>query len=652
MKTFLYRVSSLFFVFTALNGCKDKIPNAIPIEFAETSGTNITEFTVTLSSAITKSGSQEISDHGFAFSASSETPDISAGSIKKGAVDMTTPTPIEFSGTLNGLEANTEYFVRPYAVTAQATHFGNVLKVKTLDISQPAIKTDGSEAVTHNSARLKGSIGAKGTHPITEYGLVWATAANPTTSVTTKYSVKSNVTTFPAAFNTTASNLTPNTTYNFRAYVISDGVTTYGANTTVRASAVNPPAITTGNADNITVSSARLGGTITTAGTLAITERGVVWGASANPTTANQKASVSGNVTTFPHNYTVNANGLNMNTTYNYRAYVISNGVTTYGENKTFKTSEQVAPGIRTDDGPKIGDNVATVWGTLTARGSHPISEYGICWNTSANPTTGNSKKTYSGDVTVFPKQFDALMENLNPATTYHYRAYVIMNGTTTYGDNKSFVSSVSEPRVTTGDVFSISGRGTVLTGSVNSQGSFPITEIGIVYGPNNNPTTSNTRLSKSGSGVTYPHNYEFLVQGGFSGTGAVYFRAYVISNGTTYYGASKIARALPPGLSTGTNSLSGSAYTLRGSVNSAGTYPIREYGIVWSSTSNTPTTSHNKLAVTGSPSIPINFTRTLAISTIGYCRGVTYRAYAITTDGTTYYAPTSASFSTGGCVN
>lgn len=644
--------SGAMMLLLAVSACRDNtvLAPGVPT-LAKPEVSDIENFQAKVSGSISKMGSADITQHGFILATSKDDKKIDDKAIKKGTISRTTPPPIPFTETLGSLAPGTEYFVWAYASTAEGDAFSEAVSFKTEEAFSPGLTTNSADNITHNAARLKGTLTSKGTYPITEYGLVWATSANPATSVTTKYSVKNNVTNFPTAFNTTVSNLSPNTTYNFRAYVISNGVTTYGANTTFKTTAINPPAIATGNADNITVSSARLGGTLTTAGTVAITERGVVWSTSANPTTTHGKASISGNVTTFPNNYTVNATGLTLNTTYNYRAYVISNGVTTYGENKTFKTSEQFAPAIRTDDGPKVGENVATAWGTLTAKGSHPISEYGLCWNTSANPTTSHTKKSYSGDVTTFPKQFDAFMENLNPGTTYHYRAYVIMNGTTTYGENKSFTTGVAEPRVTTGDIFSISGRGTVMTGTVNSQGSFPITEIGIVYGPTNNPTTSNTKLSKSGSGVTFPHNYDFVVQG-FGGTGAVYFRAYVISNGKTYYGTSKIARAQAPGLSTGTHSLSGSTYTLRGSITSAGTHAIREYGIVWSSTSNTPTTSHNKLSVTTTPSVPLNFTRTITISAIGSCRSVTYRAYAITTDGTTHYASTTGSFGTGGCVN
>ncbi|MCD8538669.1 MAG: hypothetical protein LRY55_02120, partial [Leadbetterella sp.] len=96
------------------------------------------------------------------------------------------------------------------------------------------------------------------------------------------------------------------------------------------------------------------------------------------------------------------------------------------------------------------------------------------------------------------------------------------------------------------------------------------------------------------------------------------------------------------------------STYTMRGSVNSAGTHAIREYGIVWSRSqiSETPTVAHNKLAIAGQPTIPSNFTRTVSASTFGTCVAIRYRAYAITTDGTVHYAPTVGTIGIGGCIN
>ena len=652
-KLILHAIYSLF-IFSGIMACRERdniLAGASTLE--EVSIYDIQESSVNLASAIAKSANSPIIEHGFTYSKTNENPEVDNTSDKRGAIDPITPTPIAFTGTLRGLESNTEYFVRAFASTASGTSYSPTSKFKTSDIKQPQVLTVAAENINFNSAIVKGSITAKGTYPISEYGLVWGNNANPTIDLETKSFTRNDINNYPSSFTANAVGLNPKTTYNFRAYVISNGVTSYGANMTFTTSDIVQPGVQTGNSSEITVNSAKLEGVITSRGTHSISERGVVWSTEANPTTGNSKAAIPGDVNDFPNNYALIAGGLQLNTTYHYRAYVIMNGTTSYGENRTFKTLDMFAPAIRTDDGPRVGENAATVWGTLTSGGSHPITEYGICWNTSANPTTANSKKTYNGDVGGFPRQFDAFIDNLRPATTYHYRAYVIMNGVTSYGENKSFTTSVSEPRVSTGDVFNISGRGTVLTGTVTSQGSYAITEIGIVYGNVQNPTTANTKLSKSGSGITYPHSFEFTERGGLPGNSTLYFRAYVISNGNTYYGESKVAKAIPPSLSTGNNTLSNSIYTLRGTINSLGTYGIREYGIVWSSTSSTPTVSHNKLAITTAPnSFPSNFTRTLNHSTIGNCQSVVYRAYAITTDGITHYSSDVNKFATAGCIH
>lgn len=552
MKTLLYRVSSLFFVFVAVNGCKEKIPNAVSIEFGETSGTHITEFTVNLASAITKSGSQEISDHGFAFSATTETPDINSGSIKKGAVDIATPTPISFNGTLSGLEPATEYYIRPYAVTAQATHFGKVLKVKTLNITQPAIKTDGSEAVTHSSAKLNGSISTKGTHPVSEYGLVWSESANPATSVTTKYSVRNNVSSFPVSFNTTAANLASNTTYNFRAYLISNGVTSYGAN-------------------------------------------------------------------------------------------------------MTFKTTSLVQPGIRTDES-KPASTEAYVVGTLTSAGSEPISEYGFCWGTSANPLTTGSKQAFTGNVTVFPKKLEATIRNLNPGVIYYYRAYVIMNGVTTYGENKSFTTGVDSPSLTSRAAASISTVSATVNATVNSQGSFPLSEIGIVWGTTNNPTIANNKQSKSANGVSYPHSYSFNLTALAQNT-TYYFRAYTLVNGNAVYGNTLSFKTLTfqaatvSTLTTRTN-VQNQGYRVNGSV-SSGTYRIVRYGFYYN---NIPGSGFDLLQskeVSNRPGTPLTGTNTYNLIIPFYPCGntVKYRAYAVDEGGNWIYGNV-IQFSTSGCVN
>jgi hypothetical protein len=99
-----------------------------------------------------------------------------------------------------------------------------------------------------------------------------------------------------------------------------------------------PPAVLTTNAVSaITTTTADAGGNITSDGGTAITERGIVYSTSPNPTTANTKvADVAAGIGT----YTVTISGLNPTTLYYIRAYAINGGgaSTTYGDNVRVNT--------------------------------------------------------------------------------------------------------------------------------------------------------------------------------------------------------------------------------------------------------------------------------------------------------------------------
>lgn len=96
-----------------------------------------------------------------------------------------------------------------------------------------------------------------------------------------------------------------------------------------------PPAILTTNAvTNLTSTTAESGGNITSDGGTAITERGIVYSTSSNPTVANTKIVANTGGT---GSFSVNIPGLTPATLYYVRAYAI-NGGTTYGENIRFNT--------------------------------------------------------------------------------------------------------------------------------------------------------------------------------------------------------------------------------------------------------------------------------------------------------------------------
>jgi len=91
---------------------------------------------------------------------------------------------------------------------------------------------------------------------------------------------------------------------------------------------------TTTQLSNITTTTARGGGNITTDGGFTVTARGVCWSTTANPTISNSKTNDGTGTGVFSSNIT----GLNPGTTYHIRAYATNSVGTDYGSDLSFTT--------------------------------------------------------------------------------------------------------------------------------------------------------------------------------------------------------------------------------------------------------------------------------------------------------------------------
>ena len=110
--------------------------------------TEISTASARLSSNISDSGSQDITDYGFVYSETNASPTLSDSKTSKGAIDPTTPTPIAFTDVIQNLKPNTTYNVRAYSVISSGPVFSNTTTFKTSDIVQPKIRTDVASNIT------------------------------------------------------------------------------------------------------------------------------------------------------------------------------------------------------------------------------------------------------------------------------------------------------------------------------------------------------------------------------------------------------------------------------------------------------------------------------------------------------------------------
>ena len=199
-----------------------------------TTPSSITNNSGVVGGSVTSAGTGSVSDRGIVYSSSNSTPVIGDGT--KVAVGSGLGT---YSTTLTGLSNGTTYYIRAYATSDGGTSYGGVKQLTTLSMSPPTVSTGSVSDVDHNSATGSVSVSADGGATITEYGIVYGTSSNPTTSNS------KNLTSAAPSLNTTYNfgmALTANTTYYVRGYAINSAGTSYGSQISFKTASAPPVA--------------------------------------------------------------------------------------------------------------------------------------------------------------------------------------------------------------------------------------------------------------------------------------------------------------------------------------------------------------------------------------------------------------------------
>ena len=166
------------------------------------------------------------------------------------------------------------------------------------------------------------------------------------------------------------------------------------------------------------------------------------------------------------------------------------------------------------------------------------MTERGVCWSISSNPTTSDSHQTASAGGT---GSFTVTIEGLNAGVTYHVRAYAINSQGKSYGEDKTFTTGVSAPMVTTLSVWNVSMNAASCDGNVIDGGGVTVTERGVCWSTDHNPTTSGDHKAASLAGTG-----EFTVNvTGLTPNTNYYVRAYAKNSEGTNYGSELFFRTL-----------------------------------------------------------------------------------------------------------
>lgn len=292
----------------------------------------------------------------------------------------------------------------------------------------PSVTTTSVTNITKTSAAIGVNVTSDGGEAISASGVCWSTSPNPTVA---NSKITGNGT---GAFVNIINGLNEGTVYYVRAYATNSAGTAYGEE--LSFTTFSQPVIITFAATNITQTTATSGGNITNDGGATIIVRGVCWSTYQNPTTENSITRDG----TGTGNFTSNLTGLTANTKYYVRAYLGNNLAEIYYGNEVSFTTGQIAnlPILSTTTATNVTRTTATSGGNISSDGDSPVTARGICWSTSQNPTTGNSKTSDGTGI----GSFTSNLTGLTAGTTYYARAYATNSAGTAYGNQVSFATS------------------------------------------------------------------------------------------------------------------------------------------------------------------------------------------------------------------
>ena len=337
---------------------------------------------------------------------------------------------VSFVSLLTGLTSGTSYNVRAYATNSLGTGYGNVVSFTTSQIAVPILTTAQISSITPTTAVSGGDITSDNGGSVLAKGVCWNTSAAPT--------ILNSMTTEPAGSEVFTSNLkqlSANTLYYVRAYAANIAGTGYGNEVSFTSSQIDLPVLTTTSITSITQTTAISGGNITTDNGGSVTDRGVCWSTSQNPTLSDSKSTDGTGAGVFTSSIT----GLSLATTYNVRAYASNSAGTAYGNNVSFKTSPLVIllPSITSIDASSITNISALSGGNISSDGGSEVLARGVCWSLIQNPTITSNK---SSDGTG-PGSFISSLTDLTSNRLYYVRAYATNITGTGYGNQISFTT-------------------------------------------------------------------------------------------------------------------------------------------------------------------------------------------------------------------
>lgn len=373
-------------------------------------------YTAVLTGAVTADHGLAVSEVGFCWSAESRQPTVEQSQ----SVKLDGASAKRFSATIEGLMANTRYYVRAYAKNEKGTGYSATVEF-TSDTEQVVSLTQAMvTAFTASTATISAQMTTTEKTKVLEKGVCYGTALNPDVNGTKLKDTSTDAKLVTA----TLTGLKEGQVYHARAYAVTRDGTFYSGDVQFQTETTYAPTLTTITVYDKTETGVKIRSSVATNGGLDITEKGIVYSSTeAEPTLEKGTKVVA---TGEGNDISVTLSNLKGGTTYFARAYATNAKGTGYGVVGEFATAQHTVPVVGSLNVSSIGDDNAQASAFLSDIGGEGevISERGFVLSVGSEPTVeGCDFKIVS---TATTEEFTAKLTKLSYSTLYNIRAYAI----------------------------------------------------------------------------------------------------------------------------------------------------------------------------------------------------------------------------------
>jgi hypothetical protein len=343
------------------------------------------------------------------------------------------------SAALSGLSAQTTYHYRLVATNAEGTNVGHD-RTFTTQNAVVGVATVPATNVTRHTATLNGSFDpdARDTHYYFEWGTDTSYGQNSPAPPGNDAGSNPGTT----AVSVGIVGLALETTYHCRLVATNSLGTTVGEDQTF----TTPPAVaglSTGEASSIGITSATLNGSFQAAGE--DTHYFFEWGPDTSyGNTTETPPGVDGGSQAGTTEVSAALTGLHYYTRYHYRLVATNAEGTTIGPDRDFLTLPPLTPQMLASSALLVTPTQATLETTVNPELADTVVRFQYGDSTAYGFQTVPSDSIGSDEA---PHTASATLSNLEPGTTYHYRAVAINFGGPSYGPDRTFTTP-GPPRV------------------------------------------------------------------------------------------------------------------------------------------------------------------------------------------------------------